>query len=70
MNARRAAARLVLVFLAASLVIPLAAATAAYPCDPPNLLPRSVCGMDDFTGAPPRQLPVGWTAFVLSGDGR
>jgi hypothetical protein len=24
--------------------------------------------MDSFYGTPPRQLPVGWTAFVLSGD--
>jgi len=39
-----------------------------YPCDPPNLLPRAVCGMDSFHGSPPREIPAGWNEFVLSGD--
>lgn len=37
-------------------------------CNPPNLIPQVTCDMDVFTGSPPRQLPVGWNAFVLSGD--
>lgn len=41
---------------------------ASEPCSPPNVLPASVCDMDAFYGAPPRQLPQGWTPFVLSGD--
>lgn len=41
---------------------------ASEPCNPPNIIPQPVCDMDAFYGAPPRQLPVGWTAFVLSGE--
>lgn len=37
-------------------------------CNPPNVIPQLTCDMDAFTGSPPRQLPVGWNAFVLSGD--
>lgn len=37
-------------------------------CNPPNVIPPVTCDMDAFTGSPPRQLPVGWNAFVLSGD--
>jgi hypothetical protein len=41
---------------------------ASEPCDPPNVIPREVCDFDSFYGQPPRQLPNGWTAFVLDGD--
>lgn len=41
---------------------------ASEPCEPPNLIPRSVCDMDSFYGSPPRQIPDGWTEFVLYGD--
>lgn len=41
---------------------------ASDPCNPPNLIPREVCDFDTFYGAPPRQIPSGWTAFVLAGD--
>jgi hypothetical protein len=43
-------------------------AHASEPCNPPNVIPQPVCDMDSFYGAPPRQLPVGWNAFVLSGE--
>ena len=43
-------------------------ALASDPCNPPNVIPQEVCDMDSFYGSPPRQLPVGWNAFVLSGD--
>jgi hypothetical protein len=33
-----------------------------------NVIPKHICDFDSFYGSPPRQLPVGWTAFVLSGD--
>jgi hypothetical protein len=36
------------------------------PCDPPNML--QTCGFDEFVGSPPRQVPAGWTHFVLQGD--
>jgi hypothetical protein len=45
-----------------------APASASQPCDPPNLIPRPVCDMDSFHGAPPRQVPDGWTEFVIYGD--
>ncbi len=41
---------------------------ASDPCNPPNVLPQPVCDMDNPTGSPPRQLPGGWTPFVLAGD--
>jgi hypothetical protein len=41
---------------------------ASDPCNPPNVLPQPVCDMDNPTGSPPRQLPAGWTPFVLAGD--
>ncbi len=44
------------------------AGASGYPCDPPNILPRAVCGMDSFHGSPPRQIPNGWNDFVLNGD--
>jgi hypothetical protein len=37
-------------------------------CNPPNVIPQVTCDMDAFSGSPPRQLPVGWNAFVISGD--
>ena len=40
----------------------------SHPCDAPNVIPREVCGFDTFYGSPPRQIPNGWTAYVLSGD--
>lgn len=43
-------------------------AYASQPCEPPNIIPQSVCDMDSFYGARPRQGPVGWTIFVLSGE--
>ena len=51
----------------AAWLMPLTA-HASEPCNPPNVIPQSVCDMDSFYGESPRQLPVGWTAFVLSGD--
>lgn len=59
---------LALFAFAISLVVPLAAARAAHPCDPPNIVPGNVCGMDSFRGSPPREIPNGWNEFVLSGD--
>src|SRR5512147_1396367 len=41
---------------------------ASQPCEPPNVIPQSVCDMDSFYGDRPRQAPVGWTIFVLSGE--
>ncbi len=52
-------------FLANILTIP---ALASDLCNPPNVIPQITCDMDAFTGSPPRQLPVGWNAFVISGD--
>lgn len=43
-------------------------AFASQPCEPPNVIPQSVCDMDSFYGDRPRQAPVGWTIFVLSGE--
>ncbi len=37
-------------------------------CEAPNVIPRSMCDMDTFHGSPPREVPDGWTAFMLSGD--
>ena len=36
------------------------------PCDPPNVLWN--CNFDEFSGSPPRQVPAGWTPFVMQGD--
>lgn len=41
---------------------------ASEPCNPPNLIPQPVCDFDSFHGAPPRQIPDGWTEFVIYGD--
>lgn len=43
-----------------------ATALADDPCGAGNLLPN--CGFDTFQGEPPRQVPSGWTPFILSGD--
>ncbi len=53
---------------AGCLMAPAMEGRAGYPCDPPNLLPRALCGLDGFHGSPPRQVPDGWSAFVLDGD--
>lgn len=37
-------------------------------CNPPNMIPQPACDMDSFYGEPPRQLPNGWSPFILSGD--
>jgi hypothetical protein len=52
--------------MASALLIPPAHASDL--CQPPNVIPQLVCDMDEFTGSPPRQVPVGWTPFVLFGD--
>jgi hypothetical protein len=43
-------------------------AFASDPCNPPNVIPQPICEMDNFYGSPPREIPEGWTPFVLSGD--
>jgi hypothetical protein len=61
---RRLAVLALLVFLgllsAADVVI------AQHGCDAGNLI--GTCDFEQFTGSPPRQVPVGWNAFVLSGS--
>jgi len=41
---------------------------ASEPCNPPNVIPREVCDMDSFRGSPPREIPNGWTEFILDGN--
>ena len=36
------------------------------PCTTNNLIPN--CGFDSFEGSPPRQVPTGWSPFIVSGD--
>ena len=43
-------------------------AKASDQCNPPHVIPQPVCDMDNPTGGYPRELPNGWTPFVLSGD--
>jgi hypothetical protein len=43
-------------------------ARASDQCNPPNVIPQPVCDMDGPQGSPPRQLPGGWTPFILAGD--
>lgn len=43
-------------------------ARASDPCNPPNVLPQSVCDFDGWHGDPPRQVADGWTEFVVSGN--
>ncbi len=50
------------------LLTPEITSAASEPCSPPNVIPASVCDMDSFYGDPPRQIPQGWTPFILSGD--
>lgn len=54
--------------LGLSLVWTTAPLYASDPCNPPNLIPQPVCDMDSFHGEPPRQVPDGWSEFVLYGD--
>ncbi len=49
-------------------VTPSATVATSGVCAPPNVIPPSVCDFDAFYGAPPRQIPQGWIAFVLEGD--
>jgi hypothetical protein len=53
-----------LLFLAVS-VFPLQASDQ---CNPPNVIPQPVCDMESPQGDWPRQVPNGWTPFVLAGD--
>ncbi|GIV77468.1 hypothetical protein FKZ61_021420 [Litorilinea aerophila] len=48
--------------------LPMTAHAASEPCSPPNVIPAPVCDFDTFRGSPPRQIPNGWTEFVLEGD--
>jgi len=57
-----------LLTLAAMLALPNYLSAQGHPCDSPSVMPRDVCGMDGFHGSPPRQLPNGWTEFVLGGS--
>ncbi|MCB9137652.1 MAG: hypothetical protein H6642_04815 [Caldilineaceae bacterium] len=57
-----------LLLLTTLLAWPAHSAQASEPCNPPNVIPREVCDMDTFRGSPPRQIPNGWTEFVLSGN--
>jgi hypothetical protein len=57
------------IIAAVGLLVTLARpAFASQPCEPPNIIPQPVCDMDVFYGDRPRQAPVGWTIFVLSGE--
>ena len=56
---------LFLIGLMLGLTSPVAASE---PCNPPNLIPQPVCDMDSFHGDPPRQVPDGWSEFVLYGE--
>ncbi|MEZ4731702.1 MAG: hypothetical protein R3E79_31675 [Caldilineaceae bacterium] len=56
---------LVLGLLLSWLQVPL---YASEPCNPPNLIPQPVCDMDSFHGEPPRQVPDGWSEFVIYGE--
>lgn len=57
------------VLLALFVVLGLAAVrpvAAQHGCDPGNLIPN--CNFDTFVGGGSRQVPEGWTPFVLAGD--
>jgi hypothetical protein len=43
-------------------------AFASEPCNPPNVIPQSVCDMDSFHSSGPGQVPDGWTEFILLGS--
>lgn len=60
-----------LVLIAAALAGTVAGCLPVYasePCNPPNVMPQDACDMNSFHGSPPRQLPDGWTEFLLYGD--
>lgn len=67
---RTVAYRQIAVFILLTIIALFWAApvSANHPCDPPNVIPGYICNMDRFHGAPPRQIPEGWTEFVRSGD--
>ncbi|MDH7485218.1 MAG: hypothetical protein QHJ81_02960 [Anaerolineae bacterium] len=50
----------------ALLFLPVNPLLAGDPCVPPNILWN--CNFDEWVGSPPRQVPAGWTPFVLEGD--
>jgi hypothetical protein len=58
-------ATLLALALCTMLVVPTQASA---PCSPPNLIPQPICDMENPVGSPPRQLPNGWTPFILAGD--
>jgi hypothetical protein len=62
------AALLALALSTGLLIAYIRPAYASQPCEPPNIIPQSVCDMDSFYGDRPRQGPVGWTIFVLAGE--
>ncbi len=41
---------------------------ASEPCNPPNVIPQPVCDMETFHGDRPRQVPDGWSEFVIYGE--
>lgn len=43
-------------------------AAASEPCNPPNVIPQSVCDMDSFRDGAPGAIPNGWNEFILSGS--
>lgn len=46
-----------------------ATVVASEPCETGgNVIPKDVCDFDSFYGSPPRQIPNGWTPFILYGD--
>lgn len=57
---------LVLLLASAIWLLAVLPAGAQHGCDPGNLIPN--CNFDTFVGSPPRQVPAGWTPFVLSGS--
>jgi hypothetical protein len=68
LSLRRALLPALLPALIAALLLAPRAALASEPCNPPNVIPQPVCDMDNWYGSPPRELPEGWTPFILSGD--
>lgn len=50
----------------ALLFLPVSLLLADDPCAPPNILWN--CNFDEWVDSPPRQVPAGWTPFVLEGD--
>lgn len=58
----------VFLLLLALLAFSARPARASDPCNPPNVIPQSVCDFDGWHGDSPRQVSDGWTEFVLSGN--